>query len=68
MVRRSQQQHLLEDEPSGMMHAGNHPERWLVVTDGAGGKAFISDKVPKGKKIRYLRLQEDKRRFLVPGR
>lgn len=28
----------------------------IVVTDGAGGKAFISDKVPKGKKIRYLRL------------
>ena len=38
----------------------------IVVTDGAGGKAFISDKVPKGKKIRYLRLQEDKSVFLYP--
>ncbi|MGN0664502.1 MAG: DNA methyltransferase [Negativibacillus sp.] len=38
----------------------------IVVTDGAGGKAFISDKVPKGKKIRYLRLQEDKSVYLYP--
>lgn len=38
----------------------------IVVTDGVGGKAFISDKVPKGKKIRYLRLQEDKSVFLYP--
>ena len=30
----------------------------LVVTDGAGKKVYISEKPPKGKKIRYLRLSD----------
>ena len=36
----------------------------VVVTDGAGGKVFMNEKPPKGKKIRYLRLQDGKSVFL----
>lgn len=36
----------------------------VVVTDGAGAKLSITEKPPKGKKIRYLRLQEDKSVYL----
>lgn len=32
----------------------------LVLTDGQGGKLFVSDKPPKGKKVRYVRMEEDK--------
>ena len=32
----------------------------LVVTDGQGGKLFISDKPAKGKKVRYIRMEEGK--------
>jgi len=28
----------------------------VVLTDGAGGKVFLNDKPPKGKKMRYIRL------------
>lgn len=31
----------------------------VVVTDGEGGKAYITDKIPKNKKIRYMRLKQD---------
>ena len=30
----------------------------LVVTDGEGNKVFVSEKPPKGKKIRYVRLSD----------
>lgn len=30
----------------------------VVLTDGAGNKIYLADKVPKGKKIRYIRLSE----------
>lgn len=30
----------------------------VVLTDGAGHKLYLADKVPKGKKIRYIRLSE----------
>lgn len=30
----------------------------VVLTDGAGNKLYLADKVPKGKKIRYIRLSE----------
>ncbi len=36
----------------------------VAVTDGAGGKAFITDKMPKGKKLRYIRLKENQSVFL----
>ena len=32
----------------------------LVLTDGTGGKLYITDKPPKGKKMRYLRMEEGK--------
>jgi len=38
----------------------------VVFTDGAGGKVFLSDKPPKGKKIRYIRLSEGKSVCLYP--
>jgi hypothetical protein len=38
----------------------------VVLTDGAGGKLFLNDKVPKGKKIRYIRLQDGKSVCLYP--
>lgn len=38
----------------------------VVVTDGEGGKAFVSDKIPKGKKIRYMRLQDGGSVYLYP--
>jgi len=38
----------------------------VVLTDGAGGKVFINDKPPKGKKIRYIRLSEGKSVCLYP--
>lgn len=38
----------------------------VVVTDGEGGKAYITDKIPKGKKIRYMRLKQDGSVFLYP--
>lgn len=38
----------------------------VVLTDGAGGKVFISDKPPKGKKIRYIRLSEGRSVCLYP--
>lgn len=30
----------------------------VVLTDGAGGKVFLTDKAPKGKKTRYIRMNE----------
>ncbi len=36
----------------------------LVITDGAGGKIFLADKPPKGKKIRYIRLPDDRSVFI----
>lgn len=36
----------------------------LVLTDGAGGKIFIADKPPKGKKIRYIRLSDGRTVFI----
>ena len=30
----------------------------VVLTDGTGGRLYITDKPPKGKKIRYLRMEE----------
>jgi DNA modification methylase len=38
----------------------------VVLTDGAGGKVFINDKPPKGKKIRYIRLSDGKSVCLYP--
>ncbi|MBT9152201.1 MAG: hypothetical protein DDT35_00415 [Firmicutes bacterium] len=38
----------------------------IVLTDGAGGKMFLNDKVPKGKKIRYIRLTSGKSVCLYP--
>lgn len=38
----------------------------VVLTDGAGGKVFLNDKPPKGKKIRYIRLSEGKSVCLYP--
>lgn len=38
----------------------------VVLTDGAGGKLFLNDKVPKGKKIRYIRLPSGKSVCLYP--
>lgn len=32
----------------------------VVLTDGTGGKLCITDKPPKGKKMRYLRMEEGK--------
>lgn len=32
----------------------------VTLTDGNGGKLFITDKPPKGKKSRYLRMEEEK--------
>lgn len=32
----------------------------LVLTDGMGNKLFVAEKPPKGKKIRYVRMEEDK--------
>lgn len=32
----------------------------IVLTDGTGGKLCITDKPPKGKKMRYVRMEEDK--------
>lgn len=32
----------------------------VVLTDGTGGKLCITDKVPKGKKMRYIRMEEGK--------
>ena len=38
----------------------------VVLTDGAGGKVYLSDKPPKGKKIRYIRLSEGRSVCLYP--
>lgn len=38
----------------------------VVLTDGAGGKLLLNDKVPKGKKIRYIRLPNGKSVCLYP--
>jgi DNA modification methylase len=38
----------------------------VVLTDGAGGKIFINDKPPKGKKVRYIRLSEGRSVCLYP--
>lgn len=32
----------------------------VVLTDGTGGKICITDKAPKGKKMRYIRMEEGK--------
>lgn len=32
----------------------------MVLTDGHGGKLYIADKAPKGKKLRYVRMEEGK--------
>lgn len=32
----------------------------IVLTDGSGGKLCITDKPPKGKKMRYVRMEEGK--------
>lgn len=32
----------------------------VVLTDGTGGRLYVTDKPPKGKKIRYLRMEEGK--------
>lgn len=32
----------------------------IVLTDGSGGKLCITDKAPKGKKMRYVRMEEGK--------
>ena len=38
----------------------------VVLTDGAGGKVYLSEKPPKGKKIRYIRLSEGRSVCLYP--
>lgn len=38
----------------------------VVLTDGAGGKVYMTEKPPKGKKVRYLRVQKDESAFLYP--
>lgn len=38
----------------------------VVLTDGAGGKVYLNDKPPKGKKIRYIRLSEGRSISLYP--
>lgn len=38
----------------------------VVLTDGNGGKVFLNDKVPKGKKTRYIRLSDGKSVCLYP--
>lgn len=32
----------------------------IVLTDGTGGRIYITDKPPKGKKVRYVRMEEGK--------
>ena len=36
----------------------------IVLTDGDGNKLFMTDKPPKGKKLRYVRLQQDTQMYL----
>ena len=36
----------------------------IVLTDGEGNKLFMTDKPPKGKKLRYVRLQKDTQMYL----
>ncbi|MDR1630080.1 MAG: site-specific DNA-methyltransferase [Oscillospiraceae bacterium] len=38
----------------------------VVLTDGAGGKVYLAEKPPKGKKIRYIRLSEGRSVCLYP--
>lgn len=38
----------------------------IVLTDGAGGKVYLAEKPPKGKKIRYIRLSEGRSVCLYP--
>ena len=38
----------------------------IVLTDGAGGKVYLNEKPPKGKKIRYIRLSSGKSVSLYP--
>lgn len=38
----------------------------VVLTDGAGGKVYLNDKPPKGRKIRYIRLSSGKSVTLFP--
>lgn len=38
----------------------------VVLTDGAGGKVYMTEKPPKGKKVQYLRVQKDESAFLYP--
>lgn len=38
----------------------------VVLTDGAGNKIYISDKPPKGRKIRYIRLNNGRSVCLYP--
>lgn len=36
----------------------------IVLTDGDGNKMFMTDKPPKGKKLRYVRLKKDTQMYL----
>lgn len=36
----------------------------LVITDGHGGKLYVTDTPPKGKKLRYVRMDEDTKLYL----
>ena len=38
----------------------------VVITDGQGGKVYLSSTPPKGKKIRYIRLSEGRSVLLYP--
>lgn len=38
----------------------------VVLTDGQGGKVYLSTNPPKGKKIRYIRLSEGRSVLLYP--
>ena len=38
----------------------------IVLTDGEGGKVYLTDKPPKGKKIRYVRLKSGRSICLYP--
>ena len=39
----------------------------VVITDGAGGKIYIKESPPKGKKIRYIRMSEGRNISLYPA-
>lgn len=50
---------LMEDEAKASLTGGVGVSEGVVVTDGTGGKLYVAEKPPKGKKVRYLRTGEN---------